>query len=154
MRFFMITLCFWLISFPSWGQGIASPAGVMTVKQGVWESGIRVELDGYVYRPTTAARLCSACPQARDHFLSAKRKRVWSFGLANLGIVQSITGAVQLENEHAVGAFNAAVGGLWMTLGATRERAARREGRTARSEKCSGGLQPLPIFRAIIQPRC
>ena len=103
----------------------------MTVKQGVWESGIRVELDGYVYRPTAAARLCSACPQARHHFLAAKRKRVWSFGLANLGIVQSITGAVQLENEHAIGAFNAAVGGLWMTLGAARDRAARREVKSA-----------------------
>ena len=131
MRFFITTLCFWLISFPSWGQGIGSPSGVMTVKQGVWESGIRVELDGYVYRPTAAARLCSACPQARDHFLAAKRKRVWSFGLANLGIVQSVTGAVQLENEHAVGAFNAAVGGFWMTLGAARDRAARREVQSA-----------------------
>ena len=131
MRFFMITFGFWLISFPSWGQVIASPAGVMRVKKGIWESGIRVELDGYVYRPTAAARLCSACPQARDHFLAAKRKRVWSFGLANLGIVQSITGAVQLENEHAVGAFNAAVGGFWMTLGAARDRAARREVQSA-----------------------
>lgn len=131
MRFFMITLGFWLISFPSWGQVIASPAGVMTVKQGMWESGIRVELDGYVYRPTAAARLCNACPQARDHFLAAKRKRVWSFGLANLGIAQSVTGAVQLENEHAVGAFNAAVGGFWMTLGAARDRAARREVKSA-----------------------
>ena len=84
MRFFMITLCFWLISCPSWGQVIPGPAGVMMVKQGVWESGIRVVLDGYVYRPAAAARLCSACPQARDHFLAAKRKRVWSFGLANL----------------------------------------------------------------------
>ena len=44
MRFFMFTLCFWFISFPSWGQGIGSPADVMTVRQGVWESGIRVEL--------------------------------------------------------------------------------------------------------------
>ena len=131
MRFFMFTLCFWLISLPSWGQGIASPAGVMTVKQGVWESGIRVELDGYAYRPAAAALLCGACPQARDHFLAAKRKRVWSFGLANLGIVQSIRGAVQLENEHALGAFNAAVGGLWMTLGAARDRDARREVKSA-----------------------
>ena len=131
MRFFMFTLCFWLISLPSWGQGIASPAGVMTVKQGVWESGIRVELDGYAYRPAAAALLCGACPQARDHFLAAKRMRVWSFGLANLGIVQSIRGAVQLENEHALGAFNAAVGGLWMTLGAARDRDARREVKSA-----------------------
>jgi hypothetical protein len=129
MRFFMFTLCFWLISFPSLGQGIASPAGVMTVKQDewVWKSGIRVELDGYVYRPAAAARLCSGCPQARHHFLAVKRKRAWSFGLANLGIVQSVTGAVQLENENAIGAFNAAVGGLWMTLGVARDRAARRE---------------------------
>jgi hypothetical protein len=131
MRFFMITFCFWLISFPSWGQGTASPAGVMTVKQCVWESGIRVELDGHVYRPAAAARLCSGCPQARHHFLAAKRKRVWSFGLANFGIVQSVTGAVQLENENAIGAFNAAVGGLWMTLGAARDRAARRELKSA-----------------------
>ena len=131
MRFFMITLCVWLISFPIWGQGIGSPAGVMTVKQGVWESGIRVELDGYVYRPAAAARLCSGCRQARHHFLAAKRKRVWSFGLANLGIVQSVTGAVQLENENAIGAFNAAVGGLWMTLGVARDRAARREVKSA-----------------------
>ena len=133
MRFFMITFCFWLISFPSWGQVIASPAGVMTVKQNewVWKSGIRVELDGYVYRPAAAARLCSGCPQARHHFLAAKRKRAWSFGLANLGIVQSVTGAVQLENENAIGVFNAAVGGLWMTLGAARDRAARREVQSA-----------------------
>ena len=131
MRFFMFTLCFWLISLPSWGQGIASPAGVMTVKQGVWESGIRVELDGYAYRPAAAALLCGACPQARDHFLAAKRKRFWSFGLANLGIVQSVRGAVQLENEHALGGFNAAVGGLWMTLGADRDRDARREVKSA-----------------------
>lgn len=131
MRFFMFTLCFWFISFPSWGQNIANPAGVMTVKQGVWESGIRVKLDGYVYRPAAAARLCSECPQARDHFLAAKRKRVWSFGLANLGIAQSITGAVQLENVHTFGAFNAAVGGIWITLGAERDRAARREVKSA-----------------------
>ena len=55
----------------------------------------------------------------------------WSFGLANLGIAQSVTGAVQLENEHAIGAFNAAVGGLWMTLGAARDGAARREVKSA-----------------------
>lgn len=103
----------------------------MTVKQGVWKSGIRVVLDGCVYGPAAAARLCSACPQSRDHFLSARRKRIWSWGLANIGIVQSITGAVQLENGHAVGAFNAAVGGSWMTLGAARDRAARREVKSA-----------------------
>ena len=133
MRFFMFTCCFLFISFPSWGQGITSPAGVMTVKQDewVWKSGIRVELDGYVYRPAAAARFCSACPQARDHFLSAKRNRVWSFGLANLGIVQSVIGAVQLENEDAVGAFNAAVGGFWMALGVARDRDARREVKSA-----------------------
>ena len=81
--------------------------------------------------PAAAARLCSACPQARDHFLSARRKQIWSLGLANIGVVQSVTGAVQLENEHAVGAFNAAVGGFWMTLGAARDRAARREVKSA-----------------------
>ena len=130
MRFFMITLCL-LMYFSSWGQGSASPAGVMTVQQGVWKRGIRVVLDGYVYGPTAAARLCSACPQARDHFLSARRKRIWSWGLANIGVVQSVTGAVQLENEHAVGAFNAAVGGFWMTLGAARDRASRSEVKSA-----------------------
>ena len=84
-----------------------------------------------MYGPAAAARLCSACPQARDHFLSARRKRIWSWGLANIGIVQSVTGAVQLENEHAVGAFNAAVGGFWMTLGAARDRASRSEVKSA-----------------------
>lgn len=126
----MITLCL-LIYFSSSGQGTASPAGVMTVQHGVWKRGIRVVLDGCVYGPAAAARLCSACPQARDHFLSARRKRIWSLGLANIGVVQSVTGAVQLENEHAVGAFNAAVGGFWMTLGAARDRAARREVKSA-----------------------
>ena len=126
----MITLCL-LIYFSSSGQGTASPAGVMTVQYGVWKRGIRVVLDGCVYGPAAAARLCSACPQARVHFLSARRKRIWSLGLANIGVVQSVTGAVQLENEHAVGAFNAAVGGFWMTLGAARDRAARREVKSA-----------------------
>ena len=130
MRYVMITLCL-LIYFSSSGQGTASPAGVMTVQHGVWKRGIRVVLDGCVYGPAAAARLCSACPQARDHFLSARRKRIWSLGLANIGVVQSVTGAVQLENEHAVGAFNAAVGGFWMTLGAARDRAARREVKSA-----------------------
>ena len=117
--------------FSSWGQGTASPAGVMAVQQGVWKRGIRVILNGHVYGPAAAARLCSACPQARDHFLAARRKRIWSGGLANIGIVQSVTGAVQLENEHTVGAFNAAVGGFWMTLGAARDRAARHEVKSA-----------------------
>lgn len=130
MRYFMITFCL-LIYFSSLGQGTASPAGVMTVQHGVWKRGIRVVLDGCVYGPAAAARLCSACPQARVHFLSARRKRIWSLGLANIGVVQSVTGAVQLENEHAVGAFNAAVGGFWMTLGAARDRAARREVKSA-----------------------
>ena len=130
MRYFMITLCL-LIYFSSSGQGTAGPAGVMTVQHGVWKRGIRVVLDGRVYGPAAAARLCSACPQARDHFLSGRRKRIWSLGLANIGVVQSVTGAVQLENEHAFGAFNAAVGGFWMTLGAARDRAARREVKSA-----------------------
>lgn len=131
MRFLMVTVCLGLICISSLGQGITSPAGVMTVKQGVWESGIRVMLDGYLYRPAAAAQLCDACPQARDYFLAAKRKRVWSFGLANLGIIQSTTGAIQLENANAIGAFNALVGGVLITIGAERDKAARYEVKSA-----------------------
>lgn len=124
MRIFLFILCLNLPCISVMGQNVA---GLMTVKQGVMASGIKVVLDGRVYRPSEAARLCDLCHQARYHFDQARRKRIWSFALANLGIVQSITGALNITNAQTLGAVNGALGGMWITLGAARDKVARRE---------------------------
>ena len=99
----------------------------MSVKKGWFTDGSKVILDGKTYRPSRAADLCDACWEARDHFEYARRLRVRSFILANLGVAESVVGALRLEDARAVGTAHAAVGGLFMTWAAEREAKVRRE---------------------------
>ena len=86
--------------------------GYMSVKKGWFTDGSKIILDGQTYRPSRAADLCDACWEARDHFEDARRLRVRIFILANLGLVESVVGALRLEDARAVGtAHAAAVGG-------------------------------------------
>ena len=77
--------------------------------------------------PSRAADLCEECWEARDHFDHARRLRVRSFILANLGLAESVVGALRLEDARAVGTAHAAVGGVFMTWAAERESKVRRE---------------------------
>ena len=99
----------------------------MSVKKGWFTDGSKVILDGHTYRPSRAADLCDACWEARDHFEYARRLRVRSFILANLGVAESVVGAFRLEDARAVGTAHAAVGGVFMTWAAEREAKVRRE---------------------------
>ena len=101
--------------------------GYMSVKKGWFTDGSKIILDGQTYRPSRAADLCAACWEARDHFEHARRLRVRSFILANLGRVESVVGALRLEDARAVGTAHAAVGGLFMTWAAEREAKVRQE---------------------------
>ncbi|HCC63762.1 MAG TPA: hypothetical protein DEP62_00995 [Flavobacteriales bacterium] len=101
--------------------------GYMSVKKGWFTDGSKIILDGQTYRPSRAADLCAACWEARDHFEHARRLRVRSFILANLGLVESVVGALRLEDARAVGTAHAAVGGVFMTWAAEREAKVRRE---------------------------
>ena len=101
--------------------------GYMSVKKGWFTDGSKVILDGQTYRPSRAADLCDACWEARDRFEHVRRLRVRSFILANLGLVESVVGALRLEDARAVGAAHAAVGGVFMTWAAEREAKVRQE---------------------------
>jgi hypothetical protein len=99
----------------------------MSVKKGWFTDGSKVILDGQTYRPSRAADLCQECWEARDHFDLARRLRVRSFILANLGLAETVVGALRLEDARAVGTAHAAVGGVFMTWAAERESKVRRE---------------------------
>lgn len=101
--------------------------GYMSVKEGWFSDGAKVVLDGQTYRPSRAADLCKECWEARDHFDHARRLRVRSFILANLGLAETVVGALRLEDARAVGTAHAAVGGVFMTWAAERESKVRRE---------------------------
>lgn len=101
--------------------------GYMSVKEGWFSDGAKVVLDGQTYRPSRAADLCEECWEARDHFDHARRLRVRSFILANLGLAETVVGALRLEDARAVGTAHAAVGGVFMTWAAERESKVRRE---------------------------
>ena len=101
--------------------------GYMSVKEGWFTDGAKVVLDGQTYRPYRAADLCEECWEARDHFDHARRLRVRSFILANLGLAETVVGALRLEDARAVGTAHAAVGGVFMTWAAERESKVRRE---------------------------
>ena len=101
--------------------------GYMSVKEGWFTDGAKVILDGQTYRPYRAADLCEECWEARDHFDHARRLRVRSFILANLGLAETIVGALRLEDARVVGTAHAAVGGVFMTWAAERESKVRRE---------------------------
>ena len=101
--------------------------GYMSVKEGWFTDGAKVVLDGQTYRPYRAADLCEECWEARDHFDHARRLRVRSFILANLGLAETIVGALRLEDARVVGTAHAAVGGVFMTWAAERESKVRRE---------------------------
>jgi len=99
----------------------------MSVKKGWFTDGSKVVLDGQTYRPSRAADVCDACWEARDHFEHARRLRIRSFILANLGLAESVVGALRIEDSRAVGTAHAAVGGMFMTWAAEREAKVRRE---------------------------
>lgn len=101
--------------------------GYMSVKEGWFTDGAKVILDGQTYRPYRAADLCEECWEARDHFDHARRLRVRSFILANLGLAETIVGALRLEDARVVGTAHAAMGGVFMTWAAERESKVRRE---------------------------
>ena len=108
--------------------GQAGPIpGRMEVKEGLFTDGAKIIYEGRIYRPAGAAALCQSCWEARDHFLRAKRMRVKSFLLANLGIFEVSMGATQFDNVRGVAAAHAMVGGVFMTWAAEREAKVRRE---------------------------
>ena len=108
------------------GQDAPLP-GRMYVKEGLFADGAKVTYEGQTYRPAGAAALCQSCWEARDHFLRAKRLRVNSFLLANLGIFEVSVGATQFDDVRGVAAAHAMVGGIFMTWAAEREAKVRRE---------------------------
>lgn len=108
------------------GQDVSIP-GRMEVKEGLFTDGAKVIFEGRTYRPAGASGLCQSCWEARDHFLRAKRLRVRSFLLANLGIFEVSVGATQFDDVRMVGAAHALVGGVFMTWAAEREAKVRRE---------------------------
>ncbi len=117
----------WTLSIPTPCCAQQNLPGYMSVKKGWFADGAKVVLDGQTYRPARAAELCATCWEARDHFEHARRLRVRSFILANLGLVESVVGALRLEDARAVGTTHAAVGGLFMTWAAERASKVRRE---------------------------
>jgi hypothetical protein len=108
------------------GQAATIP-GRMEVKEGLFTDGAKIMYEGRTYRPAGAAALCQSCSEARDHFLRAKRLRVRSFLLANLGIFEVSVGATQFDDVRVVGTAHALVGGIFMTWAAAREAKVRRE---------------------------
>ena len=101
--------------------------GRMAVKEGFFSDGAKITYEGRTYRPAGAAGLCQSCWEARDHFLRAKRLRVRSFLLANLGIFEVSVGATQFDDVRVVGTAHALVGGIFMAWAAEREAKVRRE---------------------------
>ena len=108
------------------GQTVPIP-GRMVVKEGLFTDGAKVTYEGRTYRPARAAVLCQSCWEARDHFLLAKRLRVRSFLLANLGIFEISVGATQFDDVRVVGTTHALVGGVFMAWATEREAKVRRE---------------------------
>jgi hypothetical protein len=140
-RFCSLVVCFirgyirgmrqWILFLGAWafwgmalGQGVP---GSMTVKKGLFANGAKVVVDGVTMRPGRAARHCESCWEAQGHFAKAKRLRVWSLVIANLGVAESIVGALRIEDARAVGTAHAVMGGVFMTWAAEKEVAVRRE---------------------------
>ena len=116
-----------------------TPHGFMAVKEGRWTDGAKILYHGRTYRPAGAKDLCGTCWEARDHFERARRMRIRSFLIANLGVFEVSIGATQFEDVRALGVFHALVGGALMSWGRTRGQGATRGPRWRR------GLQPLPV---------
>ena len=110
----------------AFGQTVPIP-GRMAVKEGLFTDGAKITYEGRTYRPARAAAVCQSCWEARDHFLRAKRLRVRSFLLANLGIFEVSVGATHFDDVRGVAAAHAMVGGIFMTWAAEREAKVRRE---------------------------
>jgi len=117
----------WFLGCPALCSAQQHLPGYMSVKKGWFADGSKVVLDGQTYRPSRAAGLCEECWEARDHFEQARRLRVRSFVLANLGLAETVVGALRLEDARAAGTAHAAVGGVFMTWAAERESKVRRE---------------------------
>ena len=65
--------------------------------------------------------------EARDHFERARRMRIRSFLIANLGVFEVSIGATQFDDVRALGVFHALVGGALMSWAAEGEAKVRRE---------------------------
>lgn len=104
-----------------------TPHGFMAVKEGHWTDGAKILYHGRTYRPAGAKNLCATCWEARDHFERARRVRIRSFLIANLGVFEVALGATQFEDVRALGVFHGVVGGALMSWAAEREAKVRRE---------------------------
>ena len=124
MRQWILFLGAWALWGIALGQGVP---GSMTVKKGLFANGAKVVVDGVTMRPGRAARHCESCWEAQGHFAKAKRLRVWSLVIANLGVAESIVGALRIEDARAAGTAHAVMGGVFMTWAAERDVAVRRE---------------------------
>ena len=71
--------------------------------------------------------MCATCWEARDHFERARRVRIRSFLIANLGVFEVALGATQFEDVRTLGVFHGVVGGALMSWAAEREAKVRRE---------------------------
>lgn len=103
------------------------PHGFMAVKEGHWTDGAKILHHGRTHRPAAAKNLCGTCWEARDHFERARRMRIRSFFIANLGVFEVSIGATQFDDVRALGVFHALVGGALMSWAAERESKVRRE---------------------------
>ena len=117
----------WNLECPTMCCAQQNLPGYMSVKKGWFKDGAKVVLDGQTYRPSRAVDLCDACWEARDRFENARRLRVRSLILVNLGLAEFVVGALRLEDARVRGTAHAAVGGVFMTWVAERETKLRRE---------------------------
>ena len=124
MRHWILFLGAWALWSVASGQGVR---GSMAVKKGLFANGAKVVVEGVTMRPARAERHCESCWEAQDHFAKAKRLRVWSLVIANLGVAESIVGALRIEDARAAGTAHAVMGGVFMTWAAERDVAVRRE---------------------------
>lgn len=114
----------------------------MAGKEGHWTDGAKILYHGRTYRPAGAKDLCATCWETRDHFERARRLRIRSFFIANLGIFEVSIGATQFDDVRALGVFHALVGGALMSWAAEREAKVRREVRAG--VEAFNGCQFLP----------
>ena len=99
----------------------------MAVKEGYWTDGAKILYHGRTYRPAGAKDLCGTCWEARDHFERARRMRIRSFFIANLGIFEVSIAATQFDDVRTLGVFHALVGGALVSWAAEREAKVRRD---------------------------
>jgi len=101
--------------------------GSMFLKEGLFSSGYKVVVDDTEYGPSGAIKLCRGCSEARSHFQRARRLRRISFALTNVGLGESILGALRIEAASTSGILHASIGGLWLTIAAQNDMKARKQ---------------------------